>query len=1059
MVNPGGVGRPGEGHLGEAGALAAEQVLHGAVALGGAVPPGVDVASRRSMGTARRRLDLAHGVGSSGRSKEVGLPPATASHFKVISRRSYHSEPSGPLAGCPDMMPPVPPSGGWDATGHRAAVGHRRPWRRWSWRAAPMPASAAPPARAATDDPGTRRRQPRCNVDSPVSSSRPPTTCCTIDTTSGQHPPVTLPHDPDLDRGPTPRPAVAPEVPAAALRDGAACTAGRTPARPGIATAHWRSCAPGSRPTHGAHPASAFGLEGPGHRVAGDDPRVHRGTGVAEALAGCAPSQLHGAVLADPAFYVRTGNHALNQSIGLLDVGCYLGRTDWQGIASRRIDALRHPGHRQAGGLGGAGDQVRPLRLRPVHAAPRPPAGLRPAGTGRASDASSGSPTSWHRPPAPTGTTRPSATRTTGAGRPSRARPRSTPRAWARRARPRPRPSPRSVGATCSGGPAGAGDGRAFGDETFFSLRFGPGLQHHGHDDGGALTLYRTRRPAAGRPRLRRPEQLHLASVLRVPRGARRGGRRRAPVRPQAPEPAPTERHHGPLGGPGGPGRGRIPGVTMRRRVMFSRRLGYIVVEDTMRAATAHTYRQLWHLTEDARPFTSERRTWTRRAAGNLLIWQLGGGVATQDAHGRAVTHPGLDLPVVRAARSGAGHRAAAEWPAGPVPDAAGALRRGYRHESTAGHGERPGGDLAWLLDDRGYRRRRRSRSGRRERSLAITDSADDRHGRPALGVTPVRASTRRWCHHRPHERPVRPRSLHVHPAAVGPAPVARGRPPRRERRPDPAPTDARMRSAIWEVDPAGAAAPRRLTRSAPGESSASFAPRRVAAVHVRRGRTRTGHPTTSSDTEPIGLWSLPPDGGEARLLIAPAAASAASRPPASADVVVVRVPVHPGTTHPRGGRRARDDAHQGRRVGAAVRGLSHPLLGPLPGTPRGPPVPAGPRRRRRRRPAGAPGPDTGRGTGAGRDRLRRAARRHRRGHRLDALAGPGPSDPGPGAHRCRDAHPARAHARWRLVPRAPGVAGRPLGRGGPGRPGRARDRLRLDALAHRPRERRRAAT
>ena len=36
----------------------------------------------------------------------------------------------------------------------------------------------------------------------------------------------------------------------------------------------------------------------------------------------------------------RTGNHALNQSIGLLDVGCYLGRTDWQGIAARRIDAF-----------------------------------------------------------------------------------------------------------------------------------------------------------------------------------------------------------------------------------------------------------------------------------------------------------------------------------------------------------------------------------------------------------------------------------------------------------------------------------------------------------------------------------------------------------------------------------------------------------------------------------------------------------------------------------------------------------------------------------------------
>ncbi|HEY4725861.1 MAG TPA: S9 family peptidase, partial [Actinomycetota bacterium] len=31
--------------------------------------------------------------------------------------------------------------------------------------------------------------------------------------------------------------------------------------------------------------------------------------------------------------------------------------------------------------------------------------------------------------------------------------------------------------------------------------------------------------------------------------------------------------------------------------------------------------------------------------------------------------------------------------------------------------------------------------------------------------------------------------------------------------------------SALWELDPAGAAAPRRLTRSAPGEANAAFLP------------------------------------------------------------------------------------------------------------------------------------------------------------------------------------------------------------------------------------------
>ena len=41
----------------------------------------------------------------------------------------------------------------------------------------------------------------------------------------------------------------------------------------------------------------------------------------------------HGAALADPDFYVRVGNHALNQAIGLLDVGCVLGREDWMTLA------------------------------------------------------------------------------------------------------------------------------------------------------------------------------------------------------------------------------------------------------------------------------------------------------------------------------------------------------------------------------------------------------------------------------------------------------------------------------------------------------------------------------------------------------------------------------------------------------------------------------------------------------------------------------------------------------------------------------------------------------
>ena len=48
----------------------------------------------------------------------------------------------------------------------------------------------------------------------------------------------------------------------------------------------------------------------------------------------------HGRVLADPAFYVRYGNHALNQDRGLLAAGCFLRRADWIRLATDRLRSL-----------------------------------------------------------------------------------------------------------------------------------------------------------------------------------------------------------------------------------------------------------------------------------------------------------------------------------------------------------------------------------------------------------------------------------------------------------------------------------------------------------------------------------------------------------------------------------------------------------------------------------------------------------------------------------------------------------------------------------------------
>jgi dipeptidyl aminopeptidase/acylaminoacyl peptidase len=76
------------------------------------------------------------------------------------------------------------------------------------------------------------------------------------------------------------------------------------------------------------------------------------------------------------------------------------------------------------------------------------------------------------------------------------------------------------------------------------------------------------------------------------------------------------------------------------------------------------------------------------------------------------------------------------------------------------------------------------------------------------------------------------------------------------------------MRSALWQVDPAGAAAPRRLTRSAAGEAGgAEFLPDGSLLFTSSRP-----DPDTKPDPERKvhALWLLPAGGGEARLLAAP---------------------------------------------------------------------------------------------------------------------------------------------------------------------------------------------
>ncbi len=108
-----------------------------------------------------------------------------------------------------------------------------------------------------------------------------------------------------------------------------------------------------------------------------------------------------------------------------------------------------------------------------------------------------------------------------------------------------------------------------------------------------------------------------------------------------------------------------------------------------------------------------------------------------------------------------------------------------------------------------------------------------------------------------------------------------------------PDPEGKKMRSALWQVDPAGIAPPRRLTRSAAGEAGgAAFLPDGSLLFTSSRP-----DPDTKPDPEKKvhALWLLPPDGGEARLLAAPEGGVDGVMTARSAPVVAFGAGMFPG--------------------------------------------------------------------------------------------------------------------------------------------------------------------
>ncbi len=99
------------------------------------------------------------------------------------------------------------------------------------------------------------------------------------------------------------------------------------------------------------------------------------------------------------------------------------------------------------------------------------------------------------------------------------------------------------------------------------------------------------------------------------------------------------------------------------------------------------------------------------------------------------------------------------------------------------------------------------------------------------------------------------------------------------------------MRSALWQVDPAGRTAPRRLTRSSAGESAAAFA--RDGSLLFTSARP---DPDAKADPDKkiAALWRLPGEGGEASLLLAPDGGIEGVAAALNADAIAFGALLHP---------------------------------------------------------------------------------------------------------------------------------------------------------------------
>jgi hypothetical protein len=370
--------------------------------------------------------------------------------------------------------------------------------------------------------------------------------------------------------------------------------------------------------------------------------------------------RVHGATLADPAFYVDHGNHALNQSIGLLEVAHVLGRGDWQRLAAARIGALLLESVDAQGVTNehATGYQVYNRSRYLVARARMQAMGMPiPAAFSRISLM----PNFIAHSSLPDGTLE-------HLGDTDTMLTPKLPGTWsefvATKGASGPKPSTtlavyRAGFLFCR---SGWGERRPWADEVFYSLRWGPAPYIHGHADGTGITLY-----GYGSRLLLDPGKYSYNADAYRSYFKGRSAHNVVTVDGQVWNPkaattllghssSPTMVHA--LTSTEG-----YAGVAQQRAVTFSRGLNYLLVDDRLTASSPRTFRQLWHLSATANPLLSTNRFATRNSRGNLLVRQLVGAASQRVVKGLTTPIQGwisyrhghrVAAPVVEVVKTGA---------------------------------------------------------------------------------------------------------------------------------------------------------------------------------------------------------------------------------------------------------------------------------------------------------------------------------------------------------------------------------------------------------------------